>query len=151
MTKIGERLLRFTGACLAALAVAGCLGSDGGSDAGVIADGITVAHLTVNDQPTQLAHLTVPFNQDLQGDAYINVAIDLNGDGQWADYPLGDGSVQPEWVVRNMPAFVTAGHSQNFYIRLADAGAVARSNLPLRAIITSAPSRAFQPPAGTPA
>ena len=138
MGTIRQYLLRFIGGCLA-LAVAGCMGSDGGSEAGAISEGVTLAAITANGQPTQLAHLTVPLRQNLDGQVWINVAVDLNGDGVWADYPLADGSVQPEWVVQNMPVFVKAGQSQNFYIDFNDAGALARSKLPLRAIITSAP------------
>ena len=40
---------------------------------------------------------------------YLNVVVDLNGDGMIADYPVSKDSDQSEWVLRNVPLPGTNG------------------------------------------
>lgn len=126
----------------------GCPGSDSGStdtadasvgDPSLIGDGISVARVSINNQPSPSVHIIVPFTKVVPGLNFVNVVIDLNNDGTWVDYTLGDGTVQSEWVVRNMPAIIKPSEPNGFHFRITDFNADKRTNLKLRAIVTPAP------------
>jgi len=85
----------------------------------VIGSAIEVSAYTVNGASNGGAAVSVPFLRDGGADRWVNVALDLNSDGEFATYETAAGT-QEEWVVRNMPGRVKAELRNNFHFNLVD-------------------------------
>jgi hypothetical protein len=133
MATVRNRLHVFWAALLAA-ALAGCLGTD----RELLDDDIAVQRLVVNGQPRNTAHLTFGFVRSEEGEAFLNVAIDLNDDGAWRDYAFAGGT-QREWVVRDLPVLLVEGQQLGTHFALLDPQAPGRRRLSVRAVVTRKP------------
>lgn len=63
--------------------------------------------------------LYLPYARTDASARFVNVAVDLNGDGTFAAYDV-DGGKQEEWLVRNFAAFASTGAAVGFPVDLPD-------------------------------
>lgn len=82
-------------------------------------EAVTLYRIAFNEEITDAGHLHIPFSADAADYAFVNVAIDLNGNGAIADYEV-DGILQTEWLVRDMRANITANHANRYSIDIPD-------------------------------
>ena len=92
------------------------------SDGSIIGDGVTMYRIAFEEHTDQV-QLHIPYDTDKSNDefakTFINIGIDLNGDGVIASYTF-DGGTQEEWLVRNMLPDVYDGQANRFTMLVPD-------------------------------
>lgn len=116
----------------------------GGSDrrkGPLVADDLRITRVFSENKERDTGFLYLPYARTEQADShrYVNVAVDLNGDGAFAAYEV-DGKRQEEWLVRDMASFAANGGTNGFPVAIPDRGWTAR--LPLRAAVAFSASAA---------
>lgn len=79
---------------------------------------------TLSGVPNSAAAVNVQFNQT-GGYPIFNLALDFNGDGEYAAYETKDGW-QEEWIVQNVPAYVVASTSNSYQFDIVDTSIYAK-------------------------
>jgi hypothetical protein len=72
----------------------------------------------VDGAPIGQGYVSVPVSIASDADEvvrYLNVASDLNGDGVWGSYPVGQ-ELQPEWVVKNQAIYAPPGTTLTIHV-----------------------------------
>lgn len=82
------------------LIISGALIGTGTFRPDVIGDNIAIYRTTIEGKPTAQAFFFIPFTGSSDRYAYVNVLIDINGDGAYASYETANGK-QDERVVFN--------------------------------------------------
>lgn len=78
---------------------------DGGGG-GLSINDPAVVRTTFEGAESDSAFITIPFQSDEEEGFVTNTAVDFNGDGVFASYPV-NGETQEEWVVQNAPMIIT--------------------------------------------
>ena len=78
-------------------------------DESVIGEDITVSRVYYAGDSAGTAYVSLPYLKNDDRYILMNVAIDLNRDGELAAYSTADGQTQEEWVVKNHRAKVWGG------------------------------------------
>ena len=85
----------------------------------MIADGIALYRTVLADKPTTQGFVYIPFARTDTEFSYVNVGIDVNGDGAILAYDSADGR-QEEWVVQNDYPEIFEGEANRFAIDVID-------------------------------
>ena len=129
-------LYRLAAAFVVSLFLAAC-GSGNHADP-MLGDSVDIVAETSGGIPTGKAYFTLGFVKDLQDRRFVNVVVDLNGDGAWAAYPAGQAG-QAEWVAQNMSAHVAPTEQYSFVFDIVDVSALSRRDFKARVIVTDRP------------
>src|SRR3989338_3212628 len=82
-------------------------------DETLISQQVSITRVTVGDEKTEFASVSLAFHKDSKKYDYANVLVDLNKDGTFASYQV-DGKKQEEWVVQNTLTKVFSAEGNNF-------------------------------------
>lgn len=107
-------------------------------EAGVISTEATLREVIMSNEPTGRAYLTVPYLTRIDYWKYANAAIDLNQDGHFAAYAVGEVQ-QEEWVVKNIQAVVSYEEPNGYSFRLQDPAIREKGNLVVNIMVTAGP------------
>ena len=88
-------------------------------DETLISQQVSITRVTVGDEKTEFASVSLAFHKDSKKYDYANVLVDLNKDGTFASYQV-DGKTQEEWVVQNTLTKVFSAEGNNFSFVLND-------------------------------
>lgn len=124
-------------ALVIAAVVIGALALRKGGDAPkgpLVRDDLRITRTFARHQERDGGFLYLPYSRSEQADAYryVNVAVDLNGDGTFAGYDA-NGVRQEEWLVRDMASFAATGGTNGFPVAIPDRAFQER--LPVRAAV----------------
>lgn len=102
------------------IVISACLVFFGGVTRGpLIADGIALYRTVLADKPTSQGFVYIPFRNTSDEFAYLNIAVDVNGDGAILAYDTPNGK-QEEWVVQNDFPEILEGDANRFAIDVID-------------------------------
>jgi len=103
----------------------------------IIGDGIDLVRVGMFGQKADFGFVKVPFLKESDTLKFLNVAVDLNNDQNFATYKVND-QTQPEWLVQNMPVkFIDGENSFSFFFpdKTVD-DAIPAGGLILRAVLS---------------
>lgn len=105
-------------------------------DEKIISQVATLHRVVFGDDKTEQAYLSLDYTADSQNYRYINIAIDLNKDGNFASYTQNETS-QEEWVVQNMTTVIFANEDGNYDFQLTDLTVDEQKDFPAKIILTN--------------
>ncbi len=84
----------------------------------LVKDDLSITRVFARGKETDGGFVYLPYSRtdDVK---FVNVAVDLNGDGAFASYDAG-GKKQEEWLVKDMAAFATGETSVGFPVLMPD-------------------------------
>ena len=107
-------------------------------DLTLISPGVSVYRLAGGEGALGPAGIDLSFTRASEAFGTLNVAMDLNADGAFADYGTVGGARQQEWIVRDVPVKVAPG-TRSFRFDLADPDILTRNNFKMIVVLTKAP------------
>ena len=79
--------------------------------------------------------ISVPFRRSKNGETYLNVAVDFNGDGKYSGYLIG-GKTQEEWIAKNEKPRILSDYRNNFSFLIVDNAIGVRTKFPVKTALT---------------
>lgn len=115
----------------------------GQADTSLIGQDAVLRRVVFGGEKSENAYLSLSYTADSQKYLFVNVVVDLNKDGKFADYQI-NGNTQKEWVVQNVSTRVFAGEGVNYDFQLTDLGVDSQKNFPVQMILTKKSIKAWQ-------
>lgn len=106
-----------------------------GSNKVLVGDEVQMIRLAVKGEVASAGFLTIPFLADSDKYNFINVAVDLNGDGEIKSYQV-NGQTQEEYLVNNMYAKVLTKTKNSYSISIPDKSFDDKTNLAIYIILS---------------
>ncbi|HTK04419.1 MAG TPA: hypothetical protein VL500_02455 [Candidatus Eisenbacteria bacterium] len=103
----------------------------------LVKDDLAITRTMARGEERDNGFLRLPYARRDEGVRYVNVAVDLNGDGTYAAYEK-DGVRQEEWLVKDSAAFAAVGGNVGFPIDLPDRTVGAKLPADAMAVFTDA-------------